>query len=178
MLISGLGLRMADPQTFLAVARITSAHGVKGEVRCEVITDFPERFKTTRQLFAGEQHAPIELERARLDKRHAILKLAGVESRDEAERLRGQTLYVDEADAVKLPSGTYFWHDIVGLTVKTSAGEALGIVSEILPTGSNDVYVVRSGRRDLLIPAIKDVVREIDLDRRIMIIDVIEGLLD
>ena len=161
---------------YLAVARVSGAHGIRGEVRCELITDFPERLKKTRQLHLGDDHQAIALERARLERHGAILKLSGVDSRDDAERLRGQILYVAEADAVELPGGTYFWHQIVGLRVRSDEGEDLGLVAEIIPTGGNDVYVVRADGREILLPAIKDVVREIDLAGGIMTVHVMEGL--
>lgn len=164
------------PSDYLAVARVVGAHGIRGEVRCEVITDFPERLKRTERLYLGEDHTPIAIERARLDRHGAILKLGGVASRDDAERLRGRMLYVAEADAVKLPGDSYFWHQIIGLRVRSDAGEDLGQVAEIIPTGSNDVYVVRADGREILLPAIKDVVREIDLAGGIMTVHMMEGL--
>jgi len=165
------------PESFLAVARIVGAHGIKGEVRAEIITDFPERLKQTPRLYRGEGHIPVELERARLEKNGAILKLAGVGTRGEAEALRGQVLYVPEAEAVALPDDSYFWHQIIGLSVRSDDGEQLGEVADIMQTGSNDVYVVRSDGRELLLPAIKDVVQDIDLAAGVMTVHLMEGLL-
>jgi len=145
-------------------------------VRCELITDFPDRLKRTARLYRGDNHTPVELERARLDKHGAILKLAGAQSRDEAEALRGQLLYVAEADAVHLPEDSYFWHQVIGLKVRTDAGEDLGMVAEIMPTGSNDVYVVEQPDRQILLPAIKDVVQDIDLEAGVMTVHLLEGL--
>jgi 16S rRNA processing protein RimM len=169
---------MALADSYLAVARVAGAHGVRGELRCEVITDFPDRLKRTHRLYSGETHTPLDVERARLQGgRGAILKIVGIDSREDAERLRGQMLYVPEADAVPLSKGTYFWHQIIGLRVRSLEGQDLGTVTEILQTGSNDVYVVRDGQRETLIPAIKDVVKEIDLTAGVMTIEVVEGLL-
>lgn len=158
------------------MARVLGAHGIRGEIRCEIITDFPERFRRTRRLFAGEARVPLEVERSRLDKRGLILKAAGIESRSEAERLRGQMLHVPEAQAVKLPAGSYFWHQIIGLKVCSVDGMELGTIREIIQTGSNDVYVVRDDNHELLIPAIQDVVREIDVAAGVMKIELIDGL--
>jgi 16S rRNA processing protein RimM len=168
---------MDSPVGYLAVARVAGAHGIRGEVRCEVITDFPERLKRTQRLYRGEGHVSVDLERARLDKRGAILKLAGVESRDDAEALRGQMLYVAEADAVSLPGDSYFWHQIIGLRVRSDSGDELGQVSEIMQTGSNDVYIVKDDGREILLPAIKDVVQDIDLGAGVMTVHLLEGLL-
>jgi 16S rRNA processing protein RimM len=167
---------MATSDAYLAVAQIVSAHGIRGEVRCQLITDFPDRLKRTERLYRGEDHVPLAVERARIDKHGAILKLSGLDSRDDAERLRGQVLYVAEADAVALPRDSYFWHQIIGLRVQSDAGQELGAVADIIQTGSNDVYVVRSDRAEVLLPAIKDVVREIDLAGGVMIVHLLEGL--
>ena len=167
---------MNSPVDYLAVARVVAAHGIRGEVRCELITDFPDRLKRTKQLFRGEAHVPVELERVRLDKNAAIVKLSGVESRTEAERLRGQMLYVPVSEAVPLPGDSYFWHQIIGLKVRSDAGQELGEVADIMQTGSNDVYVVRKDRTELLLPAIKDVVQEIDLAGGVMTVHLMEGL--
>jgi 16S rRNA processing protein RimM len=162
--------------SFLAVARVAAAHGVKGEVRCELLTDFPERFRRTAQVYGGSERQLIAVERARLVKDGVLLKLAGIESRTDAERLRGMLLYVPEAEAVSLPSDTYFWHQIVGMRVRTTDGRDLGTVAEILPTGANDVYVVHRDGRELLLPAIRDVVQQVDLANGVMIVELIEGL--
>jgi 16S rRNA processing protein RimM len=167
-----------DPtDSFLAVARVAGAHGVRGELRCELLTDFPERLKHTHRLYSGESHTPLDVERARLQGgRAAILKISGIDSRNDAESLRGQMLYVPEAEAVPLSKGSYFWHQIVGLRVRSTDGQDLGTVTEILQTGSNDVYAVRDDHREVLIPAIKDVVKGIDLDAGVMTIEMVEGL--
>ncbi len=166
------------PQGFLAVARVLSPHGVRGEVRCQLLTDFPERFARTRELFIDLGNRRLSVERSRLQRGNVILKLVGFESRSDAGTLAGKELLVPESEAVRLPSDTYFWHQIVGLKVETLAGESLGRVAEILRTGANDVYVVRGEQqREVLIPAVDDVVREIDLERGVVVIDPIEGLL-
>ena len=168
---------MSLADSYLAVARVVGAHGVRGEIRCEVLTDFPERLKKTPRLYAGDSHTPLVVERARLHGPGAILKIEGVDSRDDAQRLRGQTLSVPEAEAVRLSEGAYFWHQIIGLRVRTIDGQELGTVTEILQTGSNDVYVVRDGPREVLVPAIRDVVKAIDLSAGEITIELLEGLL-
>jgi len=163
---------------YLAVARVVAPHGIRGEVRCQVITDFPERFERTPRLFAGNARQPVDVERSRVDRRVVLLKLNGVDTREDAEKMRGQTLYIHESDAVQLPPDSFFWHQIIGLTVRTVDGQELGTITEIMETGSNDVYVVKSGERELLLPAIKDVVREIDLDSGVMTVELLEGLVE
>jgi 16S rRNA processing protein RimM len=149
---------------------------MRGDVRCAIITDFPERFRDTERVLLGDAKTPYIVEQTRLVKGAVLIKLRDVSTRTDAEKLRGQTLYVPDDEAVVLDEGTYFWHQIIGLDVRTIDGEALGRIVEILPTGSNDVYVVRSGAGELLIPAIKDVVRNVDLDQRVMTVELIDGL--
>ena len=166
------------PQGYLAVARVVSPHGLQGEVRCQLLTDFPERFTSTRELFADSGQRRLSVERARLQRGGVILKLAGFDSRSAIEPLIGKELLIPDSEAVRLPTDTYFWHQIVGLRVQTVAGEELGTVREILRTGANDVYVVKGEKaREVLIPAVADVVLEIDLERGVILIEPMEGLL-
>jgi 16S rRNA processing protein RimM len=145
-------------------------------VRCAILTDFPSRFATTKRVLLGDAKRPYDVERARLVRGAVVLKLSDVASRDEADRLRGQTLYVPDSEAVPLDEGSYFWYQIIGLRVLTADGEELGRIDEIIATGSNDVYVVRSGKQELLVPAIRDVVQRVDLERGIVTVELMEGL--
>jgi len=155
---------------------VAAPHGLKGELRCDIVTDFPERFRRTKQLHLGTEHRPYDVERTRAARGQLVLKLAGVDSRSDAERLRGQLICVPSAEAVKLPRGSYFWHQIIGLRVETIDKMLLGTVVDILQTGSNDVYVVKTETGELLIPAIKDVVRKVDVESGVMTVDLMEGL--
>lgn len=165
------------PQGYLAIARVVGAHGVQGELRCELMTDFPERFARTKRVYAGEEHVEIALERARLDRGRVLLKVLGVDSRTAAELFIGLTLYVPESEAVPLPKGSYFWHEIIGLHVQTIDGVPLGTIVDIVQTGSNDVYVVEGETGEILLPATPDVVQSVDLDQGVMAIQIIEGLI-
>jgi 16S rRNA processing protein RimM len=127
-------------------------------------------------VLVGASDLPRRVERQRLQKDRVILKLAGIEDRTAAEALRGALVRVPIEQAVDLSPGSYFWHEIVGLRVRDTAGRVLGTVAEVLPTGSNDVYVVRSAEGELLLPAIKDVVRAIDRDQGLMTVELIPGL--
>ncbi len=156
---------------YLVVARIVSPQGIKGEVKAELVTDFPERFASTNTVYLAPDYHPYSVESYRLLDGAVVLKLKGIDTLDQAEQLRGRLVEVPEEAAVKLPPGHYFWHQILGLSVVTSQGDPLGKVEEILETGSNDVYVVRGPRGELLIPAIRQVVKSIDLDRGLMTVD-------
>lgn len=163
-------------RSFLVVARIVSPQGNRGEVKAELVTDFPERFASTSALYLGDEHQRYEVEGYRLLDRVVVLKLRGVESIDQAQQLKGALVEVPEEESVELPSGHYFWHQIIGLRVVTGEGEELGTVDDILETGSNDVYVVHNGGEELLIPAIKDAVRSIDLEKGVMTVRLLPWL--
>lgn len=165
-----------DRPAYLAVARVVAPWGSRGEVKVEVLTDFPERFAWTRQLYLGEGR-PVALEGYRMQgDRFAILKLAGCDDRRAASALRGQLLQVPVEEAAPLAEGEYYFYQILGLEVWTTGGEHLGRVGEILSTGSNDVYLVRGERGEILLPAIAQVIRRIDLEEGRLIIEPMPGL--
>ena len=137
-----------------------------------------QRFRDLKRVFVGEEHVPADILHRRAIGKGAVLRLSTVKSRDAARELFQTYLYVPESQAAPLPAGEYFVHQIVGLTVITVDGETLGTVREVLQTGSNDVYVVRQGQREVLVPALKDVVTRIDLDAQKMEVALPTGLLD
>ncbi|MBI3978046.1 MAG: 16S rRNA processing protein RimM [Chloroflexi bacterium] len=160
---------------FLTIGRVAAPWGLHGEVKVEVWTEFPERFERTASVYLDE--TPYRVERSHLHRGRAVLKLAGVETIGDADRLRGKLVEVPVEAAVPLPPGHYYHYQIVGLLVVTTAGEPLGRIAEILATGANDVYVVRGGRREVLVPAIRDVVKEIDLDAGRVVVEPLPGML-
>ncbi len=162
---------------FLAIGRIVKPHGVRGEVVVHIITDFPERFETLREVYIGEE-APrrVQVERARFHQGRVVLKLSGYEDRTAAEELRGEFLMIPVEEAMPLEPDEYYEHQIIGLQVWTTEGVYLGEVTEILRTGANDVYVVRSAEREILLPAIGEVIRQVDLERERMLVELMEGL--
>lgn len=181
------------PEKYLIVARALRAHGVQGEIACEIITDFPQRFKRTKRLFlspprapghmeplAGAEPKPFTVEQARLAQHRGfpevLLKLEGVSNREGAEQFCGWLLQAPETEAWPLPRGRYYWSQIIGLRVVTSDGEEIGAVSEILETGANDVYVVKGPGGERLIPAVKQFVLEISPERGEIIVTLIPGM--
>ena len=146
----------------MAVGLVAAPWGVRGDVKVQPLTDFPERFQPGATLWVrGYRH---KVQRSRWSRGLVYLGLRGVDSRDAADKLRGALLEVPETDLPPLPEGQYYRFQIVGLEVWTPQGDALGRVEEVLSTGSNDVYVIRGGPRELLIPALEDVVKEVDLE--------------
>lgn len=180
----GLGEQGGAPEPrFLAVGRILGAHGIHGEVKAEILTDDPQRFGLLKRVFVGlEGQVPVPwlLVGYRLHKGRALLKLQGCDDRTTAAALRGYLVQVPREDAIPLEDGEYFEHQILGLAVWTASGECLGQVVDIIYTGANEVYMVRSSeakRREVLIPAIADVVLEVDLETGRLVVELPEGLL-
>ena len=156
----------------VAVGRVVGVHSLRGELKVEPLTDFPERFERGATLWHGV--APRQVERSRWQANLVYLKLAGVDTRSEADALRGATLEVPEAHVIAA-EGVYYEHDLVGLRVEDGAGADLGRLIEILRTGANDVYVVRGARGELLLPAVEDVIRRVDLGERV-VVELLPGL--
>jgi len=161
------------PDGHMAIGRIVGMHGLNGELRVELHTDFPERFASGETVWLGETLVAKILQTAREHKGMMLLTFADVTSRDEAEALRDQWLFIPDAAAMALPEDEYWVHDIIGLAVVDEAGQPVGQVTDVLQTGANDVYIIApvSGvnrDKELLIPAIAEVVQNVDLtgDRR------------
>jgi len=164
---------------YLVVGEILKPWGFRGEVKVRVITDYPNRLVKAKTIYLGEQARALQVERARLHSGYVLMKFAGLDSDTAVAKLRGELLHIPVEDAVKLKKGQYFHYQIIGLNVVSTAGEALGQIKEILETGANDVYLVNTPQgKELLLPAIKDVVKQIDLDAGTMTVELIPGLME
>jgi 16S rRNA processing protein RimM len=149
--------------------------GLRGEVKAEPLTDFPERFAPGARLWVGGVECTVE--RSRVHRGDLYLKLHGFESAEAAESIRDALLEVPEAMLHPLEDDTFYHHQLEGLTVRATTGETLGPVREILEPGPNPVLVVAGGRGEILIPFIEDVVRRVDIAGGVIEIELIEGLL-
>ena len=155
------------------MGRVLAPQGLRGEVRVEVLTDFRERFDPGSCLFI--EGRPVVVERSRWQGKAFIVKFDAIADRTAAEGLRGREITAAPLEDA-LEEGTYYRDDLIGLEVVGVSGEALGKLTDILATGSNDVYVVRGPKGELLLPATDDVIREVDVPGERMVVDVIEGL--
>jgi 16S rRNA processing protein RimM len=156
---------------------VLAPHGIRGELKCRVITDFPkQRFRRGNTvLIKGEPHV---IQSARIQPTTVLLTLEDITDRDAADALRNADVEVPTHAAVTLPRGQFYWHQVIGLRVEdVTTGEPLGEVSDILETGANDVYVVKGARGEILVPAIKDVVKQIDPTAGRMLIQPLPGML-
>ena len=163
-------------ENLIAVARITTPHGVRGEVKLQPLTDFPHRFEETEFLLLADG-TRLVLESARLQMDTVLAKFRGMDTPEIWIPFRHKELYVTEDALMPLPEGQYYIHQLVGIEVIDENGAALGKVSDVLQTGSNDVYVVQTPEsNELLLPAIDTVVKRIDMAKRLMVVTLPEYL--
>ena len=165
----------------IAVGRISRSVGLKGELSVVMLTDTPERFGKLKSVWIGTdeaqavKHAVLSV---RMTHSAVVVKLKDIESRTAADERRGQFLFVPPKDAIVPRKGSYFIHDIVGMNVVTESGEKVGTVQEVMQLPAHDVWVVAAGEKEILIPAIKEVIRSVDMERRAVVIRPLEGLLE
>ncbi len=160
----------------IKVGKITSTHGVRGEVKVYPLTDFPERFEKGNDVFIHEQKMTIE--KSRPQKNIYIVKFKGYDNINDVLKYNGMYLEVLKDDTVPLQEGQYYVFDIIGCNVYTDNDVFVGVVKSVLPTGSNDVYVLENGTKEILIPAIKQVVVSVSIPNKKIIISPLEGLLE
>lgn len=154
----------------IKVGQITGAHGLDGAVKVTPLTDFVDRFDPGSTIVVGG--APLRIEWSRLGHPGLVMKLEGMSNRTLAELHRGQYLEVGDSDFRAPVEGQFLHHQVIGLEVETQSGVALGRVEEILTKPANDVWVVRSGSAEQLIPAVADAIVEVDLKRhRVVVAD-------
>ncbi|MBD5159248.1 MAG: 16S rRNA processing protein RimM [Ruminococcus sp.] len=161
---------------YLEAGKIVNTHGIRGEVKIMPYTDVPELLCEFDRLFMNKQE--VFIERARVAKGMVIAKLEGVDTPEQAEKLRNKILYMHRDD-LELDDDTYFIQDLIGVEVRdVETGVIYGKITDVMQTGANDVYVIKGTDREYLIPAIADVVISTDIDNNIMTIKVIDGLFD
>jgi 16S rRNA processing protein RimM len=165
----------------LEIGRIVRSHGLTGRMKVlsylesQDVLDHLEVVSVGRRV---QDAVTFPLDSLQTGRKWFIMKLAGVEDKDAASQLVGSSLWMPLEKMKELPDDEYYWHDIIGLEVVTEEGRILGRIKSVFPTGSNDVYVCRGNGKEILLPAIDDVVRKIDLDQRVMVVRLLEGLAD
>ncbi|MGJ9458836.1 ribosome maturation factor RimM [Oceanobacillus sp. CF4.6] len=163
------------------VGKIVNTHGIKGEVKIYRISDFEERFEPGESVYIMKDDKPIKLTIAthRLHKSFDLVQFKGYENINLVESLKGCELKIREEQLTDLNENEYYYHEIIGCKVYTTDDRKLGEIKEILSPGANDVWVIKQEKgKDILIPYIDDVVKEIDIDAEKVVIEPMEGLLD
>jgi 16S rRNA processing protein RimM len=164
---------------FILMGRIVGVHGIAGGLKLLSYAESLDVFAAGRTVVVRSEaggETVYEIAWSRTQGRATLLGLKGVANRSQAEALIGCDLFLDKATLPKLEEGFYYWADLIGVEVYSVAGDCLGRIASIIQTGSNDVYVVKLKDRELLLPALRSVVRSVDLAARRMVVAVPEGL--
>ena len=175
---SPAGSPAAGEPAFLMVGKIRRPHGVAGDALVEIYTDFPERLQTDTEVYIGEDHLPMKIRRRRVHNEGLLLAFENITTPEQVGRFRNQFLYTSRKKAPKLSKGEYYQFQLLDLAVEDEAGKPLGKITEIIETGANDVYAVtdESGH-EILLPAIAEVILDVDLDRKTMRVHLLPGLI-
>jgi 16S rRNA processing protein RimM len=161
----------------LIVGRLLAPHGYDGACRLEILTDYPERLIRLRRVYIGDEPRPRRVTRAQLHPPYALMWLAGVTDEQAASALRGALVRIDHDQAAPLGEGEYYHWQLIGARVVDEAGAPLGVLIEIIQTGANDVYVLRTPPGgELLLPAIQEVIRHVDVDQGVITARLLPGL--
>lgn len=163
-------------QQYLEVGKVTNVHGLNGEVKVQPWADSPDFLCQFKTLYLDEAHFPMNVQRARVHKNMVIIKFEGPTDVPSALSLRNAVLYIDRSD-VSLPEGAFFLADIYGLEVRDAAtGEVLGKIADVLTLPANNVYVVKGGARELMIPAVPQFIAETNVEEGFLRVNMMEGL--
>lgn len=168
-------------EEILQVGVVSSTHGVRGEVKVFPTTDDVKRFKRLKEVIldTGKEQLTLEIEGVKFFKQFAILKFKGIDNINDVEKYKGKSLFVTRENAVKLRKDEYFIADLIGLKVFDEEEKEIGELKDVIETGANDVYVITmSDGKELLLPAIKQCVLDVDVEGGTMKVHILEGLLD
>lgn len=167
-------------ENYLRVGIITATHGIKGEVKVYPTTDDMGRFKDLKQVFldTGKEYMELEITGVKFFKQLAILKFKGIDNINDIEKYKGHDLLITRENAVELSENEYFICDILDSLVVTEEGEELGILTDVMATGANDVYVVtRKDKSEILLPSIKECILNVDVENKRILVHLMPGLL-
>ncbi|RDW17857.1 ribosome maturation factor RimM [Oceanobacillus chungangensis] len=164
------------------IGKIVNTHGIRGEVKVHRITDFEERFAVGKTVYIEKENGTL-LELIivghRMHKGFDLIQFEGLNNINDVEQFKGLKLKISEEQQSQLDEHEYYYHEIIGCEVHTTSGDKLGVIKEILSPGANDVWVVKQEKgKDLLIPYIEEVVKEIDVEAKKIVIEPMEGLLE
>jgi 16S rRNA processing protein RimM len=168
-------------EQFFRVGVITTTHGVHGEVKVFPTTDDPQRFKKLKQVILdnGKEQRELEIISVKFFKNLVILKFKGLDIINDVEKYKKADLLVTRKNAVPLKEGEYFIADLIGLKATSDEGEDLGILTDVIQTGANDVYVFsKEGMQDLLVPKIPDCIKDVNIEEGTILVHLLPGLRD
>jgi len=165
---------------WVLVGEIVGTFGIRGQVKVLPLTDFPERFQRTKTVYVGDEHTPMTVSGAQRHKNVIVLTLDAIDTANAAEKLRGKAVSIPESELTTLPPDQFYLHDVVGLRVEHVNGQPLGVITDVITSGGNDIFVVRDQvtGRETLLPVVKAFVKEIDIPGGRVRVEPIPGLFD
>jgi 16S rRNA processing protein RimM len=172
-------LNNLDNKELIPIGKIVRTHGVHGKLRVAYYNEDKASFLSYQEVFLrnSDRHlGSLEIVEAKVHRKFILVQFKGIENLDEAERLVGATVLVKKVALPQLEEGEYYWTDLIGMEVATPEGECLGRLSQIIPTGGTDVFVVKQGEREILLPANEERIEHIDTASRRIVVSLLEGL--
>lgn len=162
------------------VGVIANTHGIRGEVKVFPTTDDPKRYEWLKEVLldTGKEKLPLEISRVRFFKNLVIVKFKGIDNINDIEKYKGSDLFITRENAVPLEEDEYYIADIIGAVAYTEDGEKFGILKDVLETGANLVYVIGHEGKDVLVPAIPDCVKDVDVEGKKIVVHILPGLMD
>ncbi|MBU0479855.1 MAG: ribosome maturation factor RimM [Proteobacteria bacterium] len=170
-----------DQKIYIQAGKISKPHGIKGELRVHPYSENPDDFSGYPEILVvspGGEYSPYQVQSSSAHGKVAIVKISGVDDRNGAEELSGLEIWVDRRYLPELLPDEFFWHDLVGLDAVSESGLKLGRVKALFATGGHDVLVIRGTGREYLVPARREFMLDVDLDRRLLTIADVPGLFD
>ena len=170
------GSPVGEPE-YLVIGFLRRPFGVSGEILMDLHTDFPERFRTGRKIYVGDEYKPMTLASVRPHGENMLVRLRGVNTPEVAGQFRNTWIFIKTKDAPPLPEGKYYQYQLLGLKVVDETDHLLGTLTEILATGANDVYVVKDeAGKEILLPAIPSVILDVQPEAGVIRVHLLEGL--
>jgi 16S rRNA processing protein RimM len=162
------------------IGYVLKPHGIKGEVKVECVSPNPDRYKLLKKVFLRKNSTQTySIDYVRISDRFVFLKFKEINSRDEAENLRNSEVLITRDEVVELKSNEFFIHDLIGCKVVTEQNDYLGDVLDVVQMSSNDVYIIKNKiGKEYLIPAIKDIIKHVDIKKKEIMVHLIDGLID
>ena len=165
----------------IAIGRVAKPIGTRGEVKILPLTDHEQRFMNLQAVLLGQNAADVEwkkIQKVRINTKHVVMSFCDIETVEDAEKIKDWYLFVPREDAVKLEKGRYFVDDVLGCEVVTEEQTVVGTVIDLLSLPLNDVWIVKKGVKEILLPAVKAIIRQVDVEKKRITIHALDGLLE
>lgn len=163
---------------YIVIGKIVNTHGIRGDIKIYPYTDDIKRFSSLNNIYIGKEKLSFEIDSIKYHKGMVLLKLKEFDNINEVIHFKDELIFIDEQDKVKLPKDNYFIYELIDCKVFDVEGNSLGYIKDVLQNSSNDVYVIKDENKEYLIPAVKEFVKEVNIIKKTIIIDPIEGMIE